>query len=298
MESVDGGTRLSEAATNGRNGSALQPQQLVITMLGTYLQPRNRRFWSGGLVELLGEFGFSAGAARIALIRLVNRELLERTRVGRLAYYTLTPRSRKLLKEGDSRIFSLESVPVSTDSWTVIWHAIPEDQRLERGRLSRRLRFLGFGALQDGTWVSPHSREAEAVEVIEDLDVQRFCGVLIGTPAEALDFRTFVSRMWPLDQLSERYRAYVKEFKPYARRRKMSDEEAFQVRTRAVHAFREFPALDPQLPDDYMSSPQFRAEAIDVFTTIYERLANPSSRHFDAATEGPIPGKRGARASG
>lgn len=284
--------RREEVSENGRGSSALQPQELVITMLGTYLEPRNTRFWSGGLVALLSEFGFSPGAARIALNRLVNRELLERTRVGRLAFYTLTTRSRKLLKEGDKRIFSLGTSPVTADGWTVIWHAIPEDQRLERGRLSRRLRFLGFGALQDGTWVSPHNREAEAVEVIEDLDVQPFCGVLIGAPAEALDFRTFVSRMWPLGKLSERYRAYVEEFKPFAGRRRISDEEAFQVRTRAVHAFREFPALDPQLPDDYMSAPQFRAEAIDVFTNIYERLADQSRRHFDAAIQGPAGSER------
>ena len=279
------------ASANGREGTSLQPQELVITMLGTYLRPRSRSFWSGGLVELLGEFGFSPGAARIALIRLVNRDLLERTRVGRLAFYSLTTRSRKLLKEGDSRIFSLGGGPVTADSWTVIWHAIPEDQRLERGRLSRRLRFLGFGALQDGTWVSPHNREAEVIEVIEDLGVQKFCGILIGAPAKALDFRTFVSRMWPLDELSEHYRAYVEEFNPYVRRR-MSDQEAFWIRTRAVHTFRKFPAMDPQLPDDFMSQPRFRDEAIDVFTTIYERLAEKSNRHFDAAT-GPAESPKG-----
>ncbi|MBS1880128.1 MAG: PaaX family transcriptional regulator [Actinobacteria bacterium] len=275
-------------ARNGGSGPGLQPQDLVITMLGTYLRPRSRRLWSGGVVELLGEFGFSPGAARIALVRLVNRELLERTMSGRLAFYTLTGRSHKLLHEGDRRIFSLGERPSAADHWTVVWHAIPEDQRLKRDRLARRLRFLGFGALQDGTWVSPHEREAEAVELIEDLGVQAYCGVLIGSPAEALDFRTFVSRMWPLDELSGRYRAYLDEFKPYARRRSLGDEAAFQVRTRAVHAFRQFPALDPQLPDDYMSAPQFRAEAIEVFTDLYERLAKPASRHFDAATEGPV----------
>ena len=36
----------------------LQPQDLVITLLGTYVRPFGTRVWSGGLVELLGEFGF------------------------------------------------------------------------------------------------------------------------------------------------------------------------------------------------------------------------------------------------
>lgn len=276
----------SPAQSAEAGGTGLQPQELVITMLGTYLHPRDRRLWSGGLVELLAEFGFSSGAARIALIRLVNRELLERIRSGRLAFYVLTPRSRTLLDEGDRRIFSLDDGLVSTDDWTVMWHAIPETQRRDRARLARRLRFLGFGALQDGTWVSPHNREAEAIEVIEDLGVEQFCGILIGRPAEALDFRDFAARMWPLEELTDRYRAYVREFKPFTRRR-LSDEEAFRVRTRAVHEFRTFPALDPQLPDDFMSQPRFRGEAVNVFRTLYEGLAEPSERHFDAATEGP-----------
>ena len=36
-------------AGNGRSESGLQPQELVITMLGTYLRPRSRRLWSGGV---------------------------------------------------------------------------------------------------------------------------------------------------------------------------------------------------------------------------------------------------------
>ena len=184
------------------------------------------------------------------------------------------------------------SGPTTTDTWTVIWHSIPEEQRLERGRLSRRLRFLGFGTLQDGTWISPHDREEEAVKVIEDLGVQDFCGVLIGAPTEAFDFRTFVSRLWPLDQLSGRYADYVEQFRPFLRRRRLDDATAFNVRTRAAHAFRQFPAMDPQLPDSYMSAPQSRAEAIDVFNTIYEAFAEPAARYFDAAVDGPPAGGR------
>jgi phenylacetic acid degradation operon negative regulatory protein len=268
----------------------VQPQDLIITMLGTYVHHQDRTVWSGGLVTLLGEFGFSPGAARIALIRLANRGLLERIRTGRLAFYRLTARSRKLLDEGDRRIFSLGQGPDNAERWTILWHAIPEERRLERGRLARRLRFLGFGTLQDGTWVSPHDRESEVVQVIEDLGVGEFSGVLIGAPAASLDFRTFVSRVWPMDELSERYRQYIDEFGGFAggKGHKVSDRDAFIVRTRAMHAFRNFPADDPELPDDYMSAPEFRAEAIAVFTALYQRLADASDRYFSAATEPPV----------
>ncbi|HEV7771914.1 MAG TPA: PaaX family transcriptional regulator C-terminal domain-containing protein [Conexibacter sp.] len=271
-------------------GSGVQPQDLVITILGSYVHHQRRTVWSGGLVTLLGDFGFSPGAARIALIRLVNRGFLERTRKGRLAFYTLSARGRKLLDEGDQRIFSLGKAPPTTDCWTILWHAIPEDLRLERGRLARRLRFLGFGTLQDGTWISPHDREREVVEVVDDLGVAQFTGVLIGRPALALDFGKFVSRVWPMEELSERYRSYVEEFGRYAsgkRGPRLDDREAFLVRTRAVHTFRNFPAEDPELPDDLMSEPGFRAEAVQLFTTLYERLAEPSERYFSAVMEPP-----------
>ena len=66
----------------------LQPQDLVITLLGTYVRPYGDTVWSGGLVALLGELGFSHGAARVALTRLVRRGLIARRRSGR------TPRRR------------------------------------------------------------------------------------------------------------------------------------------------------------------------------------------------------------
>src|SRR5207248_1114681 len=84
-----------------------QPQDLVITMLGTYVRPTGDTVWSGGLVTLLGQFGFSHGAARVALMRLVRRELLARIRDGRHVHYRLTSRCERLLEEGDGRIFSL-----------------------------------------------------------------------------------------------------------------------------------------------------------------------------------------------
>jgi hypothetical protein len=35
-----------------------------MTLLGAYVVPHDRPVWSGGLVALLGEFGFSTGADR------------------------------------------------------------------------------------------------------------------------------------------------------------------------------------------------------------------------------------------
>jgi len=266
-----------------------RPQSLVITLLGAYVYPDDRVVWSGGLVRLLSELGFSAGAARIALARLTRRDLLARVRDGRLVHYRLTARAGALLDEGDRRIFSLGRDARPADEWTILWHAIPDELRLERGRLARRLRFLGFGSIQDGVWISPHDREREVVGLLEELRLAGHAAVLLGRPARLTDFEAFVSRAWDVDELTKRYRAFELAFERYASKEDgLGDREAFLARTRLVHAFRQFPFLDPGLPDELVPTNGHRARAVDLFHDLYGSLAEPAQRHFDGATAVPV----------
>ena len=266
----------------------LQPQDLVITLLGTYVRPFGELVWSGGLVSLLEEFGFSHGAARVSLTRLVRRGLLARERSGRLVHYRLTARCQAVLEEGDGRIFSLGSIRSSGDGWTLVWHQIPEDRRLERSRLARRLRFLGFGSVQDSVWVSPHDHVDEVVRLLHELEVSAFATVFSATPS---NLAPVVARAWDLSGLVERYESFADEFSGLlgARARaRLSDQEAFNVRTRVIHLFRGFPFLDPELPEELAPVSRVRARAVSVFHTLYEGLAEQSQRHFDEVTKATV----------
>ncbi|MEV4601281.1 PaaX family transcriptional regulator C-terminal domain-containing protein [Amycolatopsis sp. NPDC049253] len=261
------------------------PQELVITLLGSYVRPReSRRVWSGGLVSLLTELGFSDGAARIALTRLVNRDLLARHREGRLVHYSLTSRTVAVLADGDRRIFSLGRRDRPAGPWTVLWQNIPETRRQARETLVRRLRFLGFGPVQDGTWIAPHDREAEVLGLLAELGVTEHAGLMLGTPSAALDVRRFAGRAWDLDELSARYDAFVTEFGSIPRGPdQLPDAQAFTVRTRLVHEFRVFPSLDPELPGELIPAPGRRAAAVELFHDLYAALAPAAQRHFDRA---------------
>jgi phenylacetic acid degradation operon negative regulatory protein len=266
----------------------VQPQDLALTLLGAYVLPRPREVWSGGLVELLGEFGFSSAAARVALSRLVNRGLLERVRDGRLVHYALSARSERLLRDGDRRIFALGGERWD-GRWTVLWHWIPEERRMERTRLGRRLRFLGFGPVQDGTWISPHARRAEVDELLGELGVDAHAAVLVGQPADGDRMRALLERVWDLDELGARHRAFLRAFEPYEGRRDLGEREAFLVRTSIVHWYRRFPLIDPGLPDDGAGA---RSRAAAVFEDVYRGLAEPAQRHFDELTssvQGRVP---------
>lgn len=276
----------------------LMTQELVVTLLGAYVAPRRRRVWSGGLVRLLGDFGFSPGAARVALGRLVRRELLARVRDGRLVYYELVGRTEHLLTEGDRRIFSFgRSQPTEAEVWTIVWHSVPDDQRLERARLARRLRFLGFGQMQDALWVSPHDRQVEVGGLLRELGVERHAVVILGRPPESLSFPALILGAWDRDDLVNRYTAFVSEFAPYREQAEdLTDREAFLVRTRLVHLFRDFPFLDPELPSDVMPETHLRAHAVEIFHEVYDRLSGPAFRYFNQMTTPLRPRRRaGAR---
>jgi phenylacetic acid degradation operon negative regulatory protein len=266
----------------------LAPRNLVLTLLGAQLRSReDQRVSAGGLVALLGEFGFSAGAARVALARMVHRGLLARHRSGRLVGYTPTPRAVSILAEGDRRIFSLGRASTETTTWTVLWQAVPEQHRAARERLVRRLRFLGFGSLRDGTWITPHDREREVAALLAELDVTRYAGIMLGRPADLVDFHPVLSRIWDLTALSARYRAFVAEFADRADPSALAgldDRQALLLRVRLVHLFRQFPSLDPELPPDLVAPPEGRAAAVDLFHTLYPALAEPAGRHFDEVT--------------
>ena len=87
------------------------------------------------MVQILGEFGFSAEASRAALARLVTRGLLERQLDGRLVFYTLTSRARSSSPRGTGGSSRSAARPAA-DAWTVLWHTIPEDRRVERAQLA------------------------------------------------------------------------------------------------------------------------------------------------------------------
>ena len=187
----------------------------------------------------------------------------------------------------------------------MLWHQIPEDRRLERSRLARRLRFLGFGSVQDSVWVSPHDQAVEVARLIEELDVSdctTVFGALVGAARGvaatgsgvrargAAGLAALVARAWDLSGLVERYEAFDAEFSPYSRpaaRARLQDSEAFLVRMRMVHLFRGFPTLDPKLPEELAPLSRPRMQAVNTFHSLFDSLAEPSQRHFDAATVVP-----------
>ena len=127
-----------------------RPKDLVFTLFGDFLLHRPDPVWVGSLLSLLAPFDLSEGAVRTVLSRMTTKGWLEAERRGRNSFYRLTAKGRKLLEEGEARIYHPPRDEPWAGVWTLITYSIPEDRRQLRDRLRVRLSWLGCGSL--GNW--------------------------------------------------------------------------------------------------------------------------------------------------
>lgn len=264
--------------------AVLQPQDLALTVLGAYVRDPDQTTWSGAMVELLRAFGFSTEASRAALARLVTRGLLERHRDGRLVHYSVTPQAQRVLESGDRRIFSFGRSEAQSDSWTMLWHGLPEDRRLERSRLAAQLRFLGFGSVQDATWLAASDREADARALLDDLGVASFAAILVGGMSPTLSPATIIAAAWDLDRVCAGYRGFLARYEAFAEapaRAALDGREAFVTRTRMLDEFRTFPAVDPELSRELAPEVSaLRSAVVATFDAAFAGLRDAADAYF------------------
>jgi phenylacetic acid degradation operon negative regulatory protein len=264
-----------------RASDKIQPQELVVTLFGAYVDVDPRPAWSGGLTELMTKFGCTVGSARIALNRVVERGLLDRRRDGRFISYAPTERLTELIAVGDRRMAALVDPAPWDSTWTLVWYSIPDELRRTRHRLGRRLRFLGFGPLEDSTWLAPRDQSGEVLPYLDLLELRDRVGVFVG--AHQIEPAATIERGWDSSELQQRYGLFRERFVPLLGK-KLSDEDAFVARTLLSDQFRRFPYLDPGLPEGVFPAATDRAAAADLYSKLGPSLADAAQRYFDSAT--------------
>lgn len=257
------------------------PQDLVFSLFGEYLLDRRDPIWVGGLIELLAPFGLSENAVRTALSRMSRKGWLTTERRGRRAFYDLSPRGRRLLEEGAARIYDPPRDEAWDGRWRLVVYSIPEDERELRDRFRSRLTWLGLGSLGGGIWVTPHDIVAPVEAIADELGIRDRVEVF---DAEHLGFSgadRLVSRAWDLAEIEARYDAFLTRFEPVRSDPPATPEGAYVQRFELIHAWREFPLVDPYLPRDLLSDDWAGDRAARLFEEIHDTLTEPADRHLD-----------------
>jgi phenylacetic acid degradation operon negative regulatory protein len=261
----------------------MQARSALFDLYGDYLRPRGGRAPVAALVRLLAPLGIAPPAVRTAVSRMVRQGWLNPLRTASGPGYALTPKAVRRLDEAAGRIYR-----TGRQSWDgrfdLILIRTPVTRR-EGQRLAAGLAFLGYGMLDEQTWVAPRSAEdIDTVLTEYGLEYERFTAAhAAGTPGAA----AVVRRAWDLDDVGAAYERFVADQRPLVAtiNGRSSDEDAYAVRFRLVHAWRTFLFRDPQLPPSLLPERWPGTTAATFFDRHASRLRPAADRFVVACLE-------------
>jgi phenylacetic acid degradation operon negative regulatory protein len=235
-------TELAPSAIRRHGSGGASARSLLFTVLGEFVLPAGGRAWTSAFIELLGRLGVAEKASRQALMRTAADGWLEGVRVGRRTRWRLTPAAERLLTDGTERIFGFSAIAEGWDGrWTLLLARVPETDRAGRHLLRSRLAWSGFGNCAPGLWLSPRTdRAAEVQRVLAEAgvaDAQLFLAEHHGNGS----LSALVRQSWDLSRLERHYRDFIAGFAT-------AGGDPLLRTTELVHAWRRFPAIDPELP--------------------------------------------------
>jgi phenylacetic acid degradation operon negative regulatory protein len=261
----------------------MQARSALFDLYGDYLRPRGGRAPVASLVRLLAPLGIAAPAVRTAVSRMVRQGWLHPLRLATGPGYLLTPKAARRLDEAAARIYRTN--PVTWDGTFDLVVLDAPGARPDRLRLAQNLAFLGYGSIDDRTWVATRpDDEVEALLSEAGLRYERFAARHAAGTAGAT---ALVRRAWNLDEIGAAYESFVQELRPIvtAVTDTSTDEQAYSARFRLVHAWRTFLFRDPQLPPELLPERWAGLAAGAFFDRHASRLRPAADRYVDRCLE-------------
>jgi phenylacetic acid degradation operon negative regulatory protein len=252
----------------------------LFDLYGDHLAARGGRAPVAALVRLLAELDVAGPAVRTAVSRMVRQGWLAAVRLPGGPGYALTPRAVRRLDEAATRIYRTRE-----PGWDGHWHLLtlpPVRERSRRERLRSGLRYLGYGALDDSTWLAARpSTELAALLAGEAVVAEPF------SARHEADSAAMVRRVWDLEALGTAYDEWLRSAQATVERLgvRASDADAFAARSQLVHDWRKFLFVDPHLPDALLPADWPGRAAASYFDEQAARLLPAAGRFIDSCLD-------------
>jgi phenylacetic acid degradation operon negative regulatory protein len=252
----------------------------LFDLYGDHLAARGGQAPVAALVRCLAALDIAPPAVRTAISRLVAQDWLLAVKTDSGPGYALTARAASRLDEAGARIYRTRAEP-----WNGQWQLLVVDRvtdRSRRERLRAGLRYLGYGAIDDTTWLAARaSTELEALLASEHVGAERF------TAAHDGDTHALARRVWDFDALAAAYGEWLRAAETIVATLDPagSDEAAFAARSRLVHEWRKFLFTDPALPDALLPPEWIGLRAARYFDNTAARLLPATTRFIDRSLD-------------
>jgi phenylacetic acid degradation operon negative regulatory protein len=214
--------------------------------------------------------GQTGDQVRSCLRRLVAEDLFTRVGEGRDAVFHATEPGMRALGASLERTrlaYAQDAAGRGWDrKWRLIAFAIPETRRTARDAFRDHLLELGGASIQNGLYVSPHRWEKDAVAEAQRLGLEQHVTVASTDDLEiggVRDPREIASRLWPIDQLADRYQRFIDiydripgDLEQMRREKRRLTEAEFLPGALVIGIkFQECFAADPLLPPELLPRP-------------------------------------------
>jgi len=268
------------------------PRAAMLTLYGDYVLHKGGKIGIGSLVKLLSSFGLSEQSIRSAVSRMCRSGLLKAKRTNRKSYYSLTSEGHSLLTEGALRIFRRKQSRWDSN-WNIVTYSIPEPMRQARDRLRLELGWMGYGALGEATWISPHDRTREVKNLLQKLNIEEYVNIFSAQHQGGIHPRRIVSHCWDLGKIHQKYADFLADYRPklegHLKRLQAGEtiepSECFVARFNLIHEYRKLPFSDPDLPLELLPGNWLRPQAAALFNEYHGLLTEKANEYFDSVSE-------------
>ncbi|MGW4642066.1 PaaX family transcriptional regulator [Sphaerisporangium sp. NPDC004334] len=254
------------------------PQHLLATLLGEYLDSSEANLPSAAVVAMLGEFGISESSARAALSRLTRRGLIAVRGSGRPPVYHLTSQAIARHRARMDHFLGFGARPPRwTGDWVTVSFSIPQSGQAPRHAVRRALGALGFARLYDSVWIRPGSDAGPATkalhEIMDEVDGGRWSVMHTRFDAEAGPHGPAAA--YDLAGLASAYDGFIARYsdlRAAVRDGQVDATRALVARTSVMDSWRRFPDIDPDLPEHLLPAPWPRQAARELMLEIHSAL--------------------------
>ncbi|MFN3267372.1 MAG: PaaX family transcriptional regulator C-terminal domain-containing protein, partial [Deinococcales bacterium] len=160
-------------------------------------------------------------------------------------------------------------------------YRIPEMHKEARDQFRKELLMLGFGAWQNGVWLSPNDRSQAVLDLARAHQLETFVNIFVAQRFGQQSDLEVVGQVWDVEAINGRFEGFLRAFS--SQPALISPRAAFCAYVQMLHEYRKFLFVDPDLPLELQPRVWYSREAAALFREQKLRL-EPLVLEFVRAT--------------